>query len=525
MRRALLALAAALALIAGAVAIPGAMMAAMLTAGMAEEEALTAVPDASLCQPDIAGSSGTGVTMAGLTGQQIQSAHTVWTVAHQTGVGDRGAIVGIATAMQESTLGANPATKRPNGDVDVGLMQQRALPGWYAPGRSVEENVRILNDDAVAARTFFEGHVVTAQMREHAARAGTQPAGPTGYRVPGLKQIKGWESMPVTVAAQAVQRSAYPTLYAKHEPLARQLVAAFGAETPNAAAALAPVLCDPPAGPIAECPATGLAIERGLTPDALRVIRCATERFGVMSGYSGVRPDSMPYHPSGRALDFMLPGRCDPLGDRIAAWAKDHAPELGVDHIIWCQKIWSPARAAEGWRLMSDRGSDTQNHRDHVHVAVLGNAARPARAAGGGDTAAPIEGCLTGTACSLSARHNQPGRAWSSGFHTGLDFAAAEGTPIRAVKAGTVTAVIWHSAYGNLTKIDHGDVESWYAHQSTTAVRPGQKVNAGQEIGKVGNTGNSFGAHLHLEIRRGGSPIDPDAWLAANGVQLTGSRA
>ncbi len=57
-------------------------------------------------------------------------------------------------------------------------------------------------------------------------------------------------------------------------------------------------------------------------------------------------------------------------GQAVADYVRAHATELGVTYVIWRQHIWSVARSSEGWRLMEDRGSPTQNHFDHVHVSV-----------------------------------------------------------------------------------------------------------------------------------------------------------
>lgn len=118
----------------------------------------------------------------------------------------------------------------------------------------------------------------------------------------------------------------------------------------------------------------------------------------------------------------------------------------------------------------------------------------------------------------LTARFGQYG-LWSSA-HTGLDFAAPYGTPIHAVAGGTVTSAGYDGAYGNKTVITLEDgTEMWYAHQSTFAASYGQTVRAGDLIGYVGSTGNSTGAHLHLEVRPGGGdPVDPYAALVNNGV-------
>ena len=61
------------------------------------------------------------------------------------------------------------------------------------------------------------------------------------------------------------------------------------------------------------------------------------------------------------------------LGSQIAAYVRANYKALGVSEVIWAQKIWTVQRSSEGWRPMSDRGSPTANHYDHVHVTVYGN--------------------------------------------------------------------------------------------------------------------------------------------------------
>ncbi|KAA1427259.1 M23 family metallopeptidase [Nocardioides antri] len=120
----------------------------------------------------------------------------------------------------------------------------------------------------------------------------------------------------------------------------------------------------------------------------------------------------------------------------------------------------------------------------------------------------------------LSAEFGQAGPYWSSGYHTGLDFAAPSGTPIMSVANGVVTSVGYEGAYGNQTVVTLEDgTEVWYNHQTSFTVSEGENVIAGQVIGYVGSTGNSTGPHLHLEVRPGGGdPVDPFAALVVNGV-------
>ncbi|CAI9401789.1 M23 family metallopeptidase [Nocardioides sp. T2.26MG-1] len=120
----------------------------------------------------------------------------------------------------------------------------------------------------------------------------------------------------------------------------------------------------------------------------------------------------------------------------------------------------------------------------------------------------------------LTARFGETSSLWASS-HTGLDFAAPTGTPVRAATAGTVTFVGWAGAYGNKIEITHPDgSETWYAHLSRTDVRVGSQVGTGAVIGAVGATGNVTGPHLHFEVRPGGDgPVDPEVALRQHGVR------
>ncbi len=116
--------------------------------------------------------------------------------------------------------------------------------------------------------------------------------------------------------------------------------------------------------------------------------------------------------------------------------------------------------------------------------------------------------------------------SWSR-YHTGLDFRASYGTPIRAVKAGVVLYAGNSGDWaGNHVAIKHADgMTTMSSHMSSMAVSVGQTVSAGQVIGHVGQTGRAFGAHLHFELYPAGvkygdvyKAINPQPWLAANGV-------
>ena len=117
------------------------------------------------------------------------------------------------------------------------------------------------------------------------------------------------------------------------------------------------------------------------------------------------------------------------------------------------------------------------------------------------------------------------GFGWRPGeFHEGVDFTPGAGAPIQAIADGVVRiATEAGGGYGVTIIIDHvidgQKVASRYAHMAygSLQVKAGQQVHVGQIIGRVGNTGYSFGAHMHLEILQGGTtPIDPLPWLRAH---------
>jgi len=120
---------------------------------------------------------------------------------------------------------------------------------------------------------------------------------------------------------------------------------------------------------------------------------------------------------------------------------------------------------------------------------------------------------------SMSAGFGKSGGLWSSGSHTGQDFAAPIGTPVMAAKAGVVTVSSVGWAGPNFVTIDHGaGLKTAYGHMSQAIVKTGQKVAQGQLVGAVGSEGNSTGPHLHFEVIMSGVQIDPMLFLAGTGM-------
>jgi hypothetical protein len=93
-------------------------------------------------------------------------------------------------------------------------------------------------------------------------------------------------------------------------------------------------------------------------------------RYPQISSFGGTRSGGG-FHGSGQAVDAMISNSS--VGWDAANWVRANAKRLGVSEVIYAQKIWTVQRGSEGWRGMSDRGSATANHYDHVHVSVYGN--------------------------------------------------------------------------------------------------------------------------------------------------------
>src|SRR6266849_803623 len=99
-------------------------------------------------------------------------------------------------------------------------------------------------------------------------------------------------------------------------------------------------------------------------------------------------------------------------------------------------------------------------------------------------------------------------------MHTGLDFRAASGDPVRATANGKVVSSGWAGGYGRMVEIDHGNgLSTRYGHLSEIGVRVGDQIKIGQVIGAVGSTGRSTGPHLHYETRIDGEAVDPQKFL------------
>ncbi len=121
--------------------------------------------------------------------------------------------------------------------------------------------------------------------------------------------------------------------------------------------------------------AKSVSMPSGVTSRARGIAQQVRSNFPQVATMPGARNEAGSDHNTGRAVDIMLPGnyRLAPqqaLGQAIADHMVANASALGISYVIWNQHIWNIARASEGWRRQSDRGSDNANHRNHVHVSV-----------------------------------------------------------------------------------------------------------------------------------------------------------
>ncbi len=457
-----------------------------------------------------------GSTASSLSAEQRTNARIIVEVAKTSGFSKHGAEIAIATAMQESTL-----RNLDYGDRDsLGLFQQRPSQGW---GTASEIRTPLLS-----AAAFFGVATHTHNT--------------------GLKDIKGWESMTLWQAADAVQRSGFPQAYQKWEGFAVQVVADTGVALP---ATSNPTVAGSPAtgtggGDVVQtsmgagcsnfagsCPEWDLPGEDRLQPDAILVRRCVKAAFPDITTIGGYRPGGGPDpngHPAGKAVDIMMPWpwaepRSSQLGDQIAKWVMQNQTQLGVKYIIWKQRYWQPGMGtaeAPQWKPMEDRGSPTENHMDHVHVSVLGSSGTGF----GGATGGSIGVNSGGWAQPLKDGTYAYVRGYGNG-HYGVDWGsvpASSTPPLYAAVSGTIASAVdcgMTCGWGKTVVIDAGNgIGVRYGHMSVIGVQQGQKVTAGQQIGLMGTTGQSTGIHLHLEVMIQGATTDPMAFLRSKGVNM-----
>ncbi len=503
----------AVALSAAVVVLPLLLLVALM--GEAENACTTGQTDAAAAP--LTTYDGEGVE--GLSPGQTQIAWTIIGQGRQMQISDQGVVVALATASQESSFQVY-ANDGLGGDLEA---EQRGI------GRSLNLPHDAVGSDHGSLGPFQQQWPWWGNMQEL-----MDPAASAAAFYQALRAVQGWESMPITEAAQAVQRSKYPDAYADDEPLAEALLEAFDSGAAEVA------------DPLVEQVVDGSGASRydlgPVEPALQHLVDTLGPMFGIgtVGGWreSATDPNG---HPAGLAADFMTSSRQQ--GDDLAAYAQEHAEELGIDYIIWYQQIWSVARAGEGWRPMEDRGGATENHLDHVHVNVLPDFEVDKLEAIGVDLEGknPLIDCSEfPVAASTSAaavypvpadsgyvdqkNYGRSGDNWDE-YHTGTDFSVDCGTPVLAATAGTVivrTDQSWSGPWLVMIQTREGGLTTWYGHMERLDVEDGDVVQTGQQIGAVGAEGNvagPTGCHLHFEVHpQGGGyaedDVDPTKWLA-----------
>ncbi|WP_205471293.1 hypothetical protein [Nocardioides sp. SYSU D00038] len=270
--------------------------------------------------------------------QQAENAGLIAAIGVQRGLPARAVTIALATAYQESKI-----LDLEGGDRDsIGLFQQRPSQGWGTPEQ--------VGDPVYATHAFYDA----------------------------LERIDGYTDMEVTVAAQAVQRSAYPDAYADHEADARVLASALTGHSPAALSCrLDPDVAD----------GNPRLRASGLTARAEEVRRDLDARFpdaplgGFEPGGVSTGHQQGSAHYEGRAIDLFV--RPISAANRVRGWAiaqylVTQAERLRIRTLIFDGRIWTSGfRSGDGWR---DYDVDTDGrpagtaaileHRDHVHVDV-----------------------------------------------------------------------------------------------------------------------------------------------------------
>lgn len=193
--------------------------------------------------------------------------------------------------------------------------------------------------------------------------------------------------------------------------------------------------------------------------------------------------------------------------DRLAGIQVELRGARGRRRSALAQVRGSRARAQEDLRALEAEQAEV--------ARTLRAAARPASPSPAGSLpAGPVHRGSGQLIWPINGPITSPfGLRWGR-LHAGVDISAPEGTPIRAGDSGRVVVAGWQGGFGLYTCIQHSAaISTCYAHQSRLGTSTGASVGQGQVMGYVGNTGNSFGAHLHFEVRVSGSPVDPLGYL------------
>ena len=208
----------------------------------------------------------------------------------------------------------------------------------------------------------------------------------------------------------------------------------------------------------------------------------------------------------------VLPASAAPAAQRVTAAAAMAPVELAAP---------VPANV-ELYSALSQGLAVANKPKPKPKPAVVPPRPAPAKASRDRSPAATVEGLASrGFARPGAGRLTSGyGRRWGR-LHAGIDLASGIGSPIRAAAGGRVESSGWEGGYGRAVRITHSDgTVTLYGHMSALLVDSGERVEAGQLVGREGNTGQSTGPHLHFEVRVDGTPVNPLTWLRKRGIRL-----
>jgi LysM repeat protein len=188
------------------------------------------------------------------------------------------------------------------------------------------------------------------------------------------------------------------------------------------------------------------------------------------------------------------------IKDGETLWDLASLYEIDFDDLLYINNLTSPDKLKLGQQIILPG----------VEVIKLQNPSEPKKVAAKTASSASLSRGIWPASGSVTSKF---GQRWGK-EHNGIDIGASTGTNVKAFMAGKVTYSGWESGYGNLVIINHGNgLQTYYAHNSKLLVNIGQSVDSGSIIAKSGNTGNSTGPHIHFEVRKNGTPVNPYSYL------------
>jgi murein DD-endopeptidase MepM/ murein hydrolase activator NlpD len=453
-----------------------------------------------------------------------------------------GLATALATSMVECGLRNLASDKYPEsktyphdgsapGDHDsVGLFQQRT------PWGTIAERM----DPAKSTTKFFKGGTA----------AGTT----------GLLGQSGWQKQSIGHLAQAVQGSAFPDRYAKYADmgiaLVREMVANKSTTKPAASTGtrnpeLRAERAATPSGTTTKV--TSNVTGANALNEALHLVM-KYPHIPYTQQYGGTRVDIISQSPPPgldcssfiqavlyRALGQL--GGCPRTSSGQAGWCT----RIGVKKALNTQGallfVSNNGKASGVHHVEMSLGNGKESvgaHSSHSHPQVgvehyaenwsfgglIPKLTYNVGAGGGPQDVGSSTSHLAGgtkhwpvTPHEIGTRYHQPGN-WAIGYHTGIDIHADQGDRVEAIADGKViqSGPNDESAYGNSVTQRVGDFHVMYCHLSAVSVTKGDQVTMGTKVGEVGNTGRSFGAHLHVEVRKSpygyGDDVDPVKFIS-----------